>query len=318
MALTVPHQLVQANKHLVLLLLLLLFSASSSSVLLPWPSCSSSSPSTPPTLSCSYAALTRAFTTTTKTTTTISASTASTITIRADSTCATVRRNSALTPRCADRRISLTSAAGAISAPVGAARHLRRHGRHYRTRRLTLSLSRVCQPVGVFGFPLGSAVFSCPNLVVVVHFVFTPHFRVHLRWWCQHSLYGHHLHCQHYCCCRWNRWRRGLCRVAILVMSSTTTNANSSAAVRTTATTTSSIGASTTATRRGGHPSRQKRFGPAPLASFEDLPTDDQDSSPENNEPATARSQASEGSTQSYHQYQQQTVVRRVIIFALS
>ncbi|XP_022666163.1 uncharacterized protein LOC111252469 isoform X1 [Varroa destructor] len=93
-------------------------------------------------------------------------------------------------------------------------------------------------------------------------------------------------------------------------MSSTTTNANSSAAVRTTATTTSSIGASTTATRRGGHPSRQKRFGPAPLASFEDLPTDDQDSSPENNEPATARSQASEGSTQSYHQYQQQTVIQ--------
>lgn len=33
--------------------------------------------------------------------------------------------------------------------------------------------------------------------------------------------------------------------------------------------------------RKGGYPSRQRRFGPAPLASFEDLPTDDQDSSPE-------------------------------------
>jgi len=30
---------------------------------------------------------------------------------------------------------------------------------------------------------------------------------------------------------------------------------------------------------RGSYPSRQKRFGPAPLASFEDLPTDEQSSS---------------------------------------
>ncbi|KAG0425496.1 hypothetical protein HPB47_027350 [Ixodes persulcatus] len=33
--------------------------------------------------------------------------------------------------------------------------------------------------------------------------------------------------------------------------------------------------------KKGSYPSRQRRFGPAPLASFEDLPTDDQDSSPE-------------------------------------
>ncbi|XP_018495892.1 uncharacterized protein LOC108864530 [Galendromus occidentalis] len=45
--------------------------------------------------------------------------------------------------------------------------------------------------------------------------------------------------------------------------------------------------------RRGGHPSRQKRFGPAPLASFEDLPTDDQDSSPENEPDYLRRKQRS-------------------------
>ncbi|KAL3213934.1 hypothetical protein MRX96_007334 [Rhipicephalus microplus] len=38
---------------------------------------------------------------------------------------------------------------------------------------------------------------------------------------------------------------------------------------------------------KGGYPSRQRRFGPAPLASFEDLPTDDQDSSPEPRSPDT-------------------------------
>ncbi|KAI2805728.1 hypothetical protein BLOT_004730 [Blomia tropicalis] len=37
----------------------------------------------------------------------------------------------------------------------------------------------------------------------------------------------------------------------------------------------------TTGSGRGSYPSRQKRFGPAPLASFEDLPTDDQQSSSE-------------------------------------
>lgn len=39
--------------------------------------------------------------------------------------------------------------------------------------------------------------------------------------------------------------------------------------------------------KKGGYPSRQRRFGPAPLASFEDLPTDDQDSSPEARSPDT-------------------------------
>lgn len=39
--------------------------------------------------------------------------------------------------------------------------------------------------------------------------------------------------------------------------------------------------------KKGGYPSRQRRFGPAPLASFEDLPTDDQDSSPEPRSPDT-------------------------------
>lgn len=32
---------------------------------------------------------------------------------------------------------------------------------------------------------------------------------------------------------------------------------------------------------RGSYPSKQPRFGPAPLASFEDLPTDEQSSSSE-------------------------------------
>lgn len=44
----------------------------------------------------------------------------------------------------------------------------------------------------------------------------------------------------------------------------------------------------TSSTSRGSYPSRQRRFGPAPLASFEDLPTDECQSSSEDEKPVAA------------------------------